>query len=180
MKREVTDIDSRCLVPAGEGTKTKASSYQATICMTLFEALRGKCCRSPVCYGERRADKRVTLMNDVRISSLMWEKCLYDEEPSAIPFSVVPSSSVALVYSFPITSASTSSHRSSSTFPFMQISRLVVERQSELHNFLFTSYLPPFHASCFVSSQTKPHNPSRFFIGVDVKASLLFKAASVR
>lgn len=28
------------------------NSYQATICMTLFEALRGKCCRSPVCYGE--------------------------------------------------------------------------------------------------------------------------------
>ncbi|KAL0549347.1 hypothetical protein IC582_013828 [Cucumis melo] len=28
------------------------NSYQATICMAPFEALYGKCCRSPVCWGE--------------------------------------------------------------------------------------------------------------------------------
>ncbi|KAL4011865.1 hypothetical protein IC575_028929 [Cucumis melo] len=28
------------------------NSFQATIGMALFEALYGKCCRSPVCWGE--------------------------------------------------------------------------------------------------------------------------------
>ncbi|TYK09586.1 pol protein [Cucumis melo var. makuwa] len=77
------------------------NSYQATIGMTPFEALCGRYCRSPVCWGEigeqrllgselvqttntaiqkirafmltHRADRRVMLMYDVRISSLMWE-----------------------------------------------------------------------------------------------------------
>ncbi|KAA0055620.1 pol protein [Cucumis melo var. makuwa] len=38
------------------------NSYQATIGMAPFEALYGKCCRSPVCWGEvgvqRGADRR--------------------------------------------------------------------------------------------------------------------------
>ncbi|TYK14936.1 pol protein [Cucumis melo var. makuwa] len=58
--------------------------YQATIGMVPFEALYGKCCRSPICWGkvgeqrmlgpklvhttnaQRRADRRAMLMNDVR------------------------------------------------------------------------------------------------------------------
>ncbi|KAL0536189.1 hypothetical protein IC582_025128 [Cucumis melo] len=34
------------------------NSYQATIGMAPFEALYGKCCRSPVCWGESYADVR--------------------------------------------------------------------------------------------------------------------------
>ncbi|TYK01601.1 pol protein [Cucumis melo var. makuwa] len=35
------------------------NSYQATIGMTPFEALYGRCCRSPVCWGEKSyADER--------------------------------------------------------------------------------------------------------------------------
>ncbi|TYK19789.1 pol protein [Cucumis melo var. makuwa] len=48
------------------------NSYQATIGMAPFEAPYGKCCRSPVCWGKHRADRRVMLMYDVRISSLRW------------------------------------------------------------------------------------------------------------
>ncbi|KAA0062720.1 pol protein [Cucumis melo var. makuwa] len=33
------------------------NSYQATIGMAPFEALYGKCCRSPVCWGEVRAQR---------------------------------------------------------------------------------------------------------------------------
>ncbi|KAA0061277.1 pol protein [Cucumis melo var. makuwa] len=45
------------------------NSYQATISMTPFEALYGKCCRSPVCWGEvaQNKQKRYT---DVRRKDL--------------------------------------------------------------------------------------------------------------
>ncbi|KAL4028607.1 hypothetical protein IC575_011808 [Cucumis melo] len=75
------------------------NSYQTTIGMAPFEALYGKCCRSPVCWGEVGEQRmlgpelvqttkqylkirarilcperrRVTLMYDVRTSSLKWE-----------------------------------------------------------------------------------------------------------
>ncbi|KAA0043573.1 pol protein [Cucumis melo var. makuwa] len=48
------------------------NSYQATIGIAPFEAPYGKCCRSLVCWGKHRADRRVMLMYDVRISSLRW------------------------------------------------------------------------------------------------------------
>ncbi|KAL4018270.1 hypothetical protein IC575_021861 [Cucumis melo] len=49
----VSDRDARFTSKFWKGLQTAmGTSYQATIGMAPFEALYGKCCRSPVCWGE--------------------------------------------------------------------------------------------------------------------------------